>query len=95
MKLIKTEKTKNLAACKSGMDEKTARKYIRSKELPSQQKMNTHGESVRIPLKTYGVTSGVILRQILVLMARPCFFIFNENIQEDFLMVNFGHYKEG
>jgi transposase len=38
MKLIKTEKTLYLAASKAGMDEKTARKYIRSKKLPSQQK---------------------------------------------------------
>jgi hypothetical protein len=38
MKLIKTEKTQYLAASKAGMDEKTARKYIRSKILPSQQR---------------------------------------------------------
>ena len=36
--LIKTEKTLALAASKSGMDEKTARKYLTSKRLPSQQK---------------------------------------------------------
>jgi len=28
MKLIKTEKTQNLATSKAGMDEKTARKYL-------------------------------------------------------------------
>ncbi len=39
MKLIKTEKTLYLAASKAGMDEKTARKYINSKKLPSQQKV--------------------------------------------------------
>jgi transposase len=38
MKLIKTEKTQYLAASKAGMDEKTARKYLRNKKLPSQQK---------------------------------------------------------
>ncbi len=38
MKLIKTEKTQYLAASKAGMDEKTARKYLRNKMLPSQQK---------------------------------------------------------
>ncbi|MCF6159280.1 MAG: hypothetical protein E3K32_12110 [wastewater metagenome] len=38
MKLIKTERTQYLAARKAGMDEKTARKYLRSKELPSQHK---------------------------------------------------------
>ena len=36
--LIKTEKTLASAASKSGMDEKTARKYLTSKRLPSQQK---------------------------------------------------------
>ena len=39
MKLVKTEKTQYLAASKAGMDEKTARKYINSKKLPSQQKI--------------------------------------------------------
>ncbi len=34
----KTEKTQYLAASKAGMDEKTARKYLRNKTLPSQQK---------------------------------------------------------
>lgn len=38
MKLIKTEKRQYLAASKAGMDEKTARKYLRNKTLPSQQK---------------------------------------------------------
>ncbi len=36
--LIKTEKTLAIAASKSAMDEKTARKYIKSKQLPSQMK---------------------------------------------------------
>ena len=34
--LIQTQKTKAMAAAKAGMDEKTARKYLRSGELPSQ-----------------------------------------------------------
>jgi transposase len=38
MKLTKTEKTQYLAASKAGMDEKTARKYLRNKVLPSQQR---------------------------------------------------------
>lgn len=38
MMLIKKEKTQIIAAEKSGMDPKTARKYIRSKKLPSQLK---------------------------------------------------------
>ena len=36
--LIKTKKTKAIAASKAGMDEKTARKYIKHGQLPSQCK---------------------------------------------------------
>jgi len=38
MKLIQQEKTLATAAAKAGMDEKTARKYRDSKQLPSQMK---------------------------------------------------------
>ena len=40
MKLIKTEKNQNLASAKAGMDEKTARKYIRAGRLPSQSSVD-------------------------------------------------------
>jgi len=36
MKLKQTEKTLSIAAAKSGMDEKTARKYLRANKLPSE-----------------------------------------------------------
>ncbi len=36
--LIQTEKTKAIAASKAGMDEKTARKYLKHGKLPSQCK---------------------------------------------------------
>lgn len=36
--LIQTEKTKVIAASKAGMDEKTARKYLKHGKLPSQCK---------------------------------------------------------
>ena len=36
MKLIQSEETLTIAAAKSGMDEKTARKYRRLGQLPSQ-----------------------------------------------------------
>ncbi len=36
MRLIQSEETLALAAAKAGMDEKTARKYLRSGQLPSQ-----------------------------------------------------------
>ena len=36
MSLIPKERTLSLAACKAGMDEKTARKYRRSGQLPSE-----------------------------------------------------------
>jgi len=38
MKLMQTEKSKAVAAAKSGMDEKTARKYISTGKLPSELK---------------------------------------------------------
>jgi hypothetical protein len=38
MKLMQTEKTRSIAAAKAGMDEKTARKYLRLGKLPSQCK---------------------------------------------------------
>ena len=40
MKLIKTEKNKSLASTKAGMDDKTARKYIRTGRLPSQSRVD-------------------------------------------------------
>ena len=38
MKLSKTERSLAAAAAKAGMDEKTARKWIREGELPSESK---------------------------------------------------------
>jgi len=38
-RLMQTEKTLSTAAAKAGMDEKTARKYIRLKKLPSEMKV--------------------------------------------------------
>ena len=38
-KLSKTEQSQEIAAAKAGMDRKTARKYVRSGELPSQMKV--------------------------------------------------------
>lgn len=38
MKLIHTEKSVGVAAAKAGMDEKTARKYVRTGKLPSEMK---------------------------------------------------------
>lgn len=35
-KLVQTEKTQAIAASKAGMDEKTARKYLRAEKLPSE-----------------------------------------------------------
>ena len=38
--LSKTEETQELAAAKAGMDEKTARKYLRDSRLPSERKLD-------------------------------------------------------
>jgi len=54
MKLIKTEKNQNLASTKSGMDEKTARKYIRTGKLPSQSRVDHTWKTREDPLKKYG-----------------------------------------
>ena len=37
-KLMQTEKTQAVAAAKSGMDEKTARKYVKTGKLPGELK---------------------------------------------------------
>ncbi len=37
LKLTQTEKTQAIAAAKAGMDRKTARKYLRSRKLPSER----------------------------------------------------------
>ena len=37
-RLSKTEETEDVAAAKAGMDVKTARKYLRSGEMPSERK---------------------------------------------------------
>src|SRR4030042_5862135 len=49
--LIKTEKTQALAAAKAGMDEKTARKYIKSGKLPSQEKQEHHWRTRQDPFE--------------------------------------------
>ena len=41
-KLSKTEKTEEIAASKAGMDVKTARKYLRARQLPSELKAERH-----------------------------------------------------
>ncbi len=49
--LIKTEKTLAIAASKSGMDEKTARKYNKCKKLPSQMKKEHPWRTRKDPFK--------------------------------------------
>jgi hypothetical protein len=41
-KLSNTEETQEIAAAKAGMDVKTARKYLRSRRLPSEMKADRH-----------------------------------------------------
>lgn len=40
--MLNTEKTQQIAALKAGMDVKTARKYLRTKRLPSERKKERH-----------------------------------------------------
>ena len=50
MKELKTAKTKAIAAAKSGMDEKTARKYERLGKLPSELKSEHNWRTTRRPI---------------------------------------------
>jgi len=49
--LIKTERTQAIAAAKAGMDEKTARKYIKSGKLPSQEKQEHNWRTRQDPFE--------------------------------------------
>jgi len=49
--LIKTEKTKAIAAAKAGMDEKTARKYLKHGKLPSQCRKEHNWRTRQDPFK--------------------------------------------
>ena len=51
MKLIQQEKTLATAAAKAGMDEKTARKYRNSEQLPSQMKAEHHWRTRKDPFE--------------------------------------------
>ena len=50
--LMKTSSTLASAAAKSGMDEKTARKYLREKKLPSQMKKDHRWRTRKDPFET-------------------------------------------
>ena len=50
--LIKREKTKAIAAAKAGMDEKTARKYVKSGKQPSEIKKNHNWQTRQDPFET-------------------------------------------
>src|SRR5689334_21215234 len=41
-RLSNTEKTREIAAARAGMDVKTARKYLRSRQTPSEMKIERH-----------------------------------------------------
>ena len=49
--LIKTEKTQAIAAAKGGMDEKTARKYLKNSTLPSQCKKEHNWRTRKDPFE--------------------------------------------
>ena len=53
--LIKTEKTKEIAASKAGMDRKTARKYLKSGKMPSESKMDHAWRTREDHFKVFGV----------------------------------------
>ena len=51
MKLVQTEKTKELASMKAGMDPKTARKYLRTNRLPSQMRQEHRWKTRQDPFE--------------------------------------------
>ena len=53
MKLIQSEETLTIAAAKSGMDEKTARKYRRMGQLPSQSQQVHSWKTRRDPFASH------------------------------------------
>ena len=52
LELMQTEKTKALAADKAGMDEKTARKYVRLGKLPSEVRASHRWRTREDPFHT-------------------------------------------
>lgn len=53
--LINKEKSLAISASKAGMDEKTARKYLKSMKLPSQLKRHTPGQPEQILFNRCGM----------------------------------------
>lgn len=51
LSLMKSEKTKAIAAAKAGMDEKTARKYVRLGKLPSEVRKNHNWQTRQDPFE--------------------------------------------
>ena len=60
--LIKTEKTQAIAASKSGMDEKTARKYLKNGTLPSQCKKEHNWRTRKDPFEQEWETIKEVIR---------------------------------
>jgi L-rhamnose mutarotase len=89
--LVKKEKTLGVTAAKSGMDEKTARKYLKEMRLPSQLK-KVHN------WRTREDTFKEVWDEALSFLWNPGVeqysIIFRENIRVNFKMVNFGPFRE-
>ena len=51
LSLMKSEKTKAIAAIKAGMDEKTARKYVKLGKLPSEVRKNHNWQTRQDPFE--------------------------------------------
>jgi hypothetical protein len=94
MKLIETEKTQYLAASKAGMDEKTARKYLRNKTLPSQQKKDHTWRTRKDPFEEVWSEIRDYLEANPTLEGTTIFSIFKESIPGNLLMVNYEHFRE-
>jgi len=73
MKLKKTEKTLASAAAKAGMDEKTARKWLRSGKLPSQRKVERHWRTRVDPFEEVEEEINQILKRAPTLQVKTLF----------------------
>lgn len=92
--MILKNKTTKVAALKSDMSEKTARKNLRSDKLPRQMKTPHDRRTRKAPFEE--VWEGI--RQMLIvnpgLEAKTLFEIYEENIPVDFRIARFELFKE-
>ena len=96
MKYLQEKKALGIAATKSGMDEKTARKYRDIGKLPSELRQRKYelGELVKIHSMKCGNWSNLFWKTIPALKQKPYSSIYRGSILGDFKTDRFVHFKE-